>query len=315
MSKFLQVKCIIESDLVQLYKLFKRGSGARFKPGFTPKDQRETIRNKSFSLPVFVFSIMWTNINMHVAGFGIPAVWNGEWPNKNYAFTFHHFTFPSMCETMRTQVFWNPPSGLNGQNLKWHLRFLPGCRVEWTCRCVLSTTAAVIKTAMQRTPGQRPVWTHRCPLWYARIQLQALHETLQPCRTCSLQLRLSPALNMTSPASRAPLPLQSKQSSSLSDRDTAEEDSDPLDDCGGFWRVQRRLQEEARVALALARPMARMQVEVERQIQLHRRSPVADLVSQWEGKTTPGICCCWWKAFFLPKTDCFLKFIYIEKFV
>lgn len=137
----------------------------------------------------------------------------------------------------------------------------------------------------------------------------------QPCRTCSLQLRLSPALNMTSPASRAPLPLQSKQSSSLSDRDTAEEDSDPLDDCGGFWRVQRRLQEEARVALALARPMARMQVEVERQIQLHRRSPVADLVSQWEGKTTPGICCCWWKAFFLPKTDCFLKFIYIEKFV
>ncbi|XP_075877442.1 schwannomin-interacting protein 1-like isoform X1 [Nelusetta ayraudi] len=75
-----------------------------------------------------------------------------------------------------------------------------------------------------------------------------------------------------------PLSPVSKQSSSLSDRDTAEEDSDPLDDCGGFWRVQRRLQEEARVALALARPMARMQVEVERQIQLHRRSPVADLL-------------------------------------
>ncbi|XP_039877721.1 schwannomin-interacting protein 1 isoform X2 [Simochromis diagramma] len=75
-----------------------------------------------------------------------------------------------------------------------------------------------------------------------------------------------------------PLSPVSKQSSSLSDRDTGEEDSDPLDDCGGFWRVQRRLQEEARVALALARPMARMQVEVERQIQLHRRSPVADLL-------------------------------------
>ncbi|XP_072297551.1 schwannomin-interacting protein 1-like isoform X1 [Eucyclogobius newberryi] len=75
-----------------------------------------------------------------------------------------------------------------------------------------------------------------------------------------------------------PLSPVSKQSSSLSDRDTTEEDSDPLDDCGGFWRVQRRLQEEARVALALARPMARMQVEVERQIQLHRRSPVADLL-------------------------------------
>lgn len=71
---------------------------------------------------------------------------------------------------------------------------------------------------------------------------------------------------------------QSKQSSSLSDRDTGEEDSDPLED-SEFWRLQRRLQEEARVALALARPMARMQVEVERHIQLHRRSPVADLVS------------------------------------
>lgn len=66
----------------------------------------------------------------------------------------------------------------------------------------------------------------------------------------------------------------------MSDRDTGEEDSDPLDDCSGFWRVQRRLQEEARVALALAQPMARMQVEVERQIQLHKRSPVADLVSE-----------------------------------
>lgn len=72
-------------------------------------------------------------------------------------------------------------------------------------------------------------------------------------------------------------PLQSKQSSSLSDRDTGEEDLESED--SEFWRLQRRLQEEARVALALARPMARMQVEVERQIQLHRRSPVADLVS------------------------------------
>lgn len=100
------------------------------------------------------------------------------------------------------------------------------------------------------------------------------------------------------------LPLQSKQSSSLSDRDTAEEDSDPLDDCGGFWRVQRRLQEEARVALALARPMARMQVEVERQIQLHRRSPVADLVSQRETKNThQGICVCLCDVF----TSSFMK--------
>lgn len=72
-------------------------------------------------------------------------------------------------------------------------------------------------------------------------------------------------------------PPQSKQSSSLSDRDTGEEDLESED--SEFWRLQRRLQEEARVALALARPMARMQVEVERQIQLHRRSPLADLVS------------------------------------
>ncbi|XP_017558862.1 schwannomin-interacting protein 1 [Pygocentrus nattereri] len=73
-----------------------------------------------------------------------------------------------------------------------------------------------------------------------------------------------------------PLSPMSKQSSSLSDRDTGEEDLEQ-EDCE-FWRVQRRLQEEARGALALARPMARMQVEVERQIQLHRRSPVADLL-------------------------------------
>ncbi|XP_051552847.1 schwannomin-interacting protein 1-like [Myxocyprinus asiaticus] len=73
-----------------------------------------------------------------------------------------------------------------------------------------------------------------------------------------------------------PLSPMSKQSSSLSDRDTGEEDLDTED--SEYWRLQRRLQKEARVALALARPMARMQVEVERQIQLHCRSPVADLL-------------------------------------
>uniref|UniRef100_A0A672JWC4 Zgc:153615 n=1 Tax=Sinocyclocheilus grahami TaxID=75366 RepID=A0A672JWC4_SINGR len=61
-----------------------------------------------------------------------------------------------------------------------------------------------------------------------------------------------------------PLSPMSKQSSSLSDRDTGEEDLESED--SEFWRLQRRLQEEARVALALARPM------------LHRRSPVADLL-------------------------------------
>ena len=81
---------------------------------------------------------------------------------------------------------------------------------------------------------------------------------------------------------------QSKQSCSLSDRDTGEEDSDPLED-SEFWRLQRRLQEEARVALALARPMARMQVQVERHIQLHRRSPVADLVSVTTATATTSL--------------------------
>ncbi|KAK3567938.1 hypothetical protein QTP86_027273, partial [Hemibagrus guttatus] len=71
-----------------------------------------------------------------------------------------------------------------------------------------------------------------------------------------------------------PLSPVSKQSSSLSDRDTCEEEEED----GEFWRLQRRLEEEARGALALARPMARMQVEVERHVQLHRRSPVADLL-------------------------------------
>lgn len=144
--------------------------------------------------------------------------------------------------------------------------FFAGGRVEWTSRCVLSMIAAATRTVMPRTAGRRPVWTHRCHLWYAPVESQCAvfgHMTWELRDWTSLADAFE----------------QSKQSSSLSDRDTAEEDSDPLDDCGGFWRVQRRLQEEARVALALARPMARMQVEVERQIQLHRRSPVADLVS------------------------------------
>ncbi|XP_016368445.1 schwannomin-interacting protein 1-like isoform X2 [Sinocyclocheilus rhinocerous] len=55
-----------------------------------------------------------------------------------------------------------------------------------------------------------------------------------------------------------PLSPMSKQSASLSDRDTGEEELDSED--SEFWRLQRRLQEEARVALALARPMARMQL-------------------------------------------------------
>lgn len=136
-------------------------------------------------------------------------------------------------------------------------------------------TAAVTKTVMLRTAGQRTVWTHHCLLWYVQL-FQDVCFMPQPS-----SLLIITTENTVGDASLCYFHyLQSKQSSLLSDRDTAEEDSDPLDDCSGFWRVQRRLQEEARVALALARPMARMQVEVERQIQLHRRSPVADLVSE-----------------------------------
>lgn len=45
--------------------------------------------------------------------------------------------------------------------------FSAGGKVEWTSRCVWSMTAAAIRTAMPRTAGQKPVWTHRCHQWYA----------------------------------------------------------------------------------------------------------------------------------------------------
>ncbi|KAJ8271124.1 hypothetical protein GJAV_G00123010 [Gymnothorax javanicus] len=72
-----------------------------------------------------------------------------------------------------------------------------------------------------------------------------------------------------------PLSPLSKQSSSCSDRDATEDDSESLDD-SDFLSRQRKLQAEAKLALAMAKPMARMQVEVERQIR--KKSPVADLL-------------------------------------
>lgn len=72
-----------------------------------------------------------------------------------------------------------------------------------------------------------------------------------------------------------PVP-QSKQSSSYSDRDTTEEDSESLEDMD-FLSRQKKLQAEAKLALAMAKPMAKMQVEVEKQNR--KKSPVADLVS------------------------------------
>lgn len=78
---------------------------------------------------------------------------------------------------------------------------------------------------------------------------------------------------------------QSKQSSSYSDRDTTEEESESLDDMD-FLSRQKKLQAEAKMALAMAKPMAKMQVEVEKQNR--KKSPVADLVSDRRGDPSPG---------------------------
>ncbi|XP_052471889.1 IQCJ-SCHIP1 readthrough transcript protein isoform X1 [Carassius gibelio] len=72
-----------------------------------------------------------------------------------------------------------------------------------------------------------------------------------------------------------PLSPMSKQSSSYSDRDTTEDDSESLDDMD-FLSRQKKLQAEAKLALAMAKPMAKMQVEVEKQNR--KKSPVADLL-------------------------------------
>ncbi|XP_069752865.1 schwannomin-interacting protein 1 isoform X2 [Narcine bancroftii] len=72
-----------------------------------------------------------------------------------------------------------------------------------------------------------------------------------------------------------PLSPISKQSSSYSDRDTTEEESESLDDMD-FLTRQKKLQAEAKMALAMAKPMAKMQVEVEKQNR--KKSPVADLL-------------------------------------
>ncbi|XP_028650273.1 schwannomin-interacting protein 1 isoform X1 [Erpetoichthys calabaricus] len=72
-----------------------------------------------------------------------------------------------------------------------------------------------------------------------------------------------------------PLSPMSKQSSSYSDRDTTEEDSESLEDMD-FLTRQKKLQAEAKMALAMAKPMAKMQVEVEKQNR--KKSPVADLL-------------------------------------
>ncbi|KAJ8274186.1 hypothetical protein COCON_G00088110 [Conger conger] len=66
-----------------------------------------------------------------------------------------------------------------------------------------------------------------------------------------------------------------KQSSPCPDRDAGEDHAGSPED-SDFLSRQRKLQAEAKMALAMAKPMARMQVEVERQTR--RKSPVADLL-------------------------------------
>uniref|UniRef100_UPI00358FD6C9 schwannomin-interacting protein 1-like isoform X1 n=2 Tax=Myxine glutinosa TaxID=7769 RepID=UPI00358FD6C9 len=65
----------------------------------------------------------------------------------------------------------------------------------------------------------------------------------------------------------------SKQSSSYSERDSPDGDMESPDDVD-FLSCKLRLQADARMALALAQPMARMQVQLERQY----KSPLADLL-------------------------------------
>ncbi|XP_075058163.1 schwannomin-interacting protein 1 isoform X2 [Mixophyes fleayi] len=72
-----------------------------------------------------------------------------------------------------------------------------------------------------------------------------------------------------------PLSPMSKQSSSYSDRDTTEEESEAFEDMD-FISRQKKLQAEAKMALAMVKPMAKMQVEVEKQNR--KKSPVADLL-------------------------------------
>lgn len=53
-----------------------------------------------------------------------------------------------------------------------------------------------------------------------------------------------------------------------------------------FLTRQKKLQAEAKMALAMAKPMAKMQVEVEKQNR--KKSPVADLVSGSRGTARWG---------------------------
>lgn len=80
----------------------------------------------------------------------------------------------------------------------------------------------------------------------------------------------------------------------IQDRTTTEEESESLDDMD-FLTRQKKLQAEAKMALAMAKPMAKMQVEVEKQNR--KKSPVADLVSSGaESITDWGLACGGWLA-------------------
>lgn len=59
-----------------------------------------------------------------------------------------------------------------------------------------------------------------------------------------------------------------------------------------FLTRQKKLQAEAKMALAMAKPMAKMQVEVEKQNR--KKSPVADLVSAGRCNGPSSLCPGWY---------------------
>lgn len=75
-----------------------------------------------------------------------------------------------------------------------NIKFFPlsGGRVEWTSRCVLLMTAAATKTAMPRTAGQRPVWTHRCLLWYEPTETLCGISVISQLFLCHNHVRKNP---------------------------------------------------------------------------------------------------------------------------
>lgn len=88
-------------------------------------------------------------------------------------FLWHFSNLPILSSSLHNVVFFSLSKIISLffilKNLPFYSVFPSGARVGWTCRCVLSMTAAVTKTAMLRTAGQRPAWTHHSHLWYETL--------------------------------------------------------------------------------------------------------------------------------------------------